>query len=217
MSIRGGLQLSARVKTLLAIAAKVRVRLPASAPLGYLELMWLRAVACIATISLPAAALAVEGVAVQHRIDTAFAAAGTAVADPVVTAAAWREYNARVFAAGSCLVQGPPLDCLGDAPPGSSRTVKTITIEAPSRHEAAVLDGRWQGPDYAVTIDTARDQASTDRSRPLEWQRFSLKEISDRELLFTIGPELFEAKLQPGETLLLTSTSFRGERVLSRR
>ena len=77
------------------------------------------------------------------------------------------------------------------------------------------LDGRWENDIYMLRIDSARAQASVDPRKPFEWQRFLVKAVAGDTVIFTIGSELFEATLQ-SEELVLTSTSFRGERLLQR-
>jgi hypothetical protein len=52
--------------------------------------------------------------------------------------------------------------------------------------------------------------------RPFRWQRYRLVEAQGQTAVFVIGAELFEARLDSGE-MTLTSTSFRGERILTRR
>lgn len=87
---------------------------------------------------------------------------------------------------------------------------------APLFSEAAEqLDGIWRGPDFVLKIDARRAQASVDPARPFEWHHFLVKDVTDEEIVFTVGAELYEAKIEAG-ALTLTSTSFRGERVLFR-
>ena len=66
-----------------------------------------------------------------------------------------------------------------------------------------------------LRVDAKRAQASVDLARPFEWERFLIKEVSEAEIIFTVGAELFEAKLAE-DTLTLTGTNFRGPRVLFR-
>jgi len=80
---------------------------------------------------------------------------------------------------------------------------------------AAQLDGDWRGGDFVLRVDSRRAQASVDAARPFEWEHFLIKEVSDSEIVFAIGAELFEAKLD-ADVLTLTGTSFRGARVLFR-
>lgn len=80
---------------------------------------------------------------------------------------------------------------------------------------ARLLDGEWRGNAFILRIDAKRAQASMAPDRPFEWQRFLIKDVKENEVVFTIGAELFEAKIA-ADTLTLTSTSFRGARVLFR-
>jgi hypothetical protein len=80
---------------------------------------------------------------------------------------------------------------------------------------AAFLDGEWRGEGFALKVDAARSQAHVDSDRPFEWQRFQVKQVSPEKLSFSIGAELYEARSE-GEALVLTGTSFRGERKLER-
>ena len=77
------------------------------------------------------------------------------------------------------------------------------------------LNGAWRGDDYVLRVDSERAQASVDPDRPFQWQRFLVKEVDDWKVTLTVGPELYQAIIGP-DGLLLTSTSFRGSRVLRR-
>ena len=77
------------------------------------------------------------------------------------------------------------------------------------------LNGEWHSDDFVLRVDAKRAQASTAPDRPFEWQRFLVKEVTDDGVVFTIGTELFEA-IMDADTLVLTGTNFRGERVLFR-
>jgi hypothetical protein len=77
------------------------------------------------------------------------------------------------------------------------------------------LDGIWRGGDFVLRVDARRAQASVDAERPFAWARFLVKEVTPTEVVFTIGSELYEARIE-NDTLTLTGTSFRGERLLSR-
>ena len=104
----------------------------------------------------------------------------------------------RVFLLGAALLAG------GNA------AAATLFSEAAQR-----LNGEWRGPDFVLRVDAKRAQASVDIARPFEWERFLIKDVSEGEITFSVGAELFEAKLAEG-TLTLTGTSFRGPRVLLR-
>lgn len=83
-------------------------------------------------------------------------------------------------------------------------------------HDAAKrLDGVWLGDGYALRIDSQRDQARIDPKRPFQWQRFLVQEVRPDEIVFTIGPQLYEARLN-ADQLVLTGSSFRGEHKLRR-
>jgi hypothetical protein len=106
--------------------------------------------------------------------------------------------NIRVFLFGAGLVAGG------------------IAFAATPFSEAAQrLDGDWRGADFVLRVDAKRAQASVDIARPFEWERFLIKDVSEGEITFTVGAELFAAKLAE-DTLTLTSTNFRGPRVLFR-
>ena len=77
------------------------------------------------------------------------------------------------------------------------------------------LDGEWRGEDFVLRVDAARAQASLDPERPFGWQRFLVKEVDEDEIVFTVGSELFQARID-ADTLTLTGTGFRGEQVLTR-
>jgi|GraSoiStandDraft_4_1057263.scaffolds.fasta_scaffold625983_2 hypothetical protein len=86
---------------------------------------------------------------------------------------------------------------------------------SPFSEAAARLDGDWRGSDFVLRIDARRAQASIDPTRPFEWKHFVVKEVTSEDIVFAVGAELFEAKLAD-DVLTLTSTEFRGERVLVR-
>jgi hypothetical protein len=86
---------------------------------------------------------------------------------------------------------------------------------SPVDEAARLLDGVWRGEDYALTVDSRRAQANTNPGKPFQWQRFVVKSVDDEAILFAIGAEIFEARID-GDVLQLSSTSFRGERRLTR-
>jgi hypothetical protein len=106
--------------------------------------------------------------------------------------------NIRVFLLGAALIAG------GNA-----------LAATPFSEAAQRLDGEWRGAEFVLRVDAKRAQASVDIARPFEWERFLIKDVSEGQIVFTVGAELFEAKLAEG-TLTLTGTSFRGPRVLFR-
>ena len=77
------------------------------------------------------------------------------------------------------------------------------------------LNGTWRGEEFVLRVDAERAQASVDPARPFAWQRFLVKEVVDWKVTFTVGAELYQAVIGP-DGILLTSTSFRGSRVLRR-
>lgn len=85
-----------------------------------------------------------------------------------------------------------------------------------SAEVAGQLNGAWQGEDLALQIDAKRAQANRYADRPFQWERFMIKEVTDDDVAFSIGSELFEAVID-GEEMTLAGTSFRGERLLRRR
>jgi hypothetical protein len=86
---------------------------------------------------------------------------------------------------------------------------------SPFLEAAEFLDGAWTGDDFVLRVDSHRAQASVDAKRPFEWDRFLIREVTRDEVVFAVGAELFEAKRRDGE-IVLTGTSFQGERVLRR-
>lgn len=86
---------------------------------------------------------------------------------------------------------------------------------SPFSDAADLLNGEWRGADFVLKVDAKRAQASIDPTRPFAWERFLIKEVSGGQIVFAVGAELFEAKLD-ADTLTLTGTSFRGPRVLLR-
>lgn len=80
---------------------------------------------------------------------------------------------------------------------------------------ADFLNGVWIGNGSVLRVDAARAQASADPARPFLWDRFIVKEVTNDEIVFAIGAELFEARIDD-DTIAVTSTSFRGERVMFR-
>jgi hypothetical protein len=90
-----------------------------------------------------------------------------------------------------------------------------LAADSPFIAAAERLDGVWASDDFELRVDSYRAQANVDQSRPFHWQRFLVKEVAGEKITFTVGAELFEATLG-ADALRLTSTSFRGERVLQR-
>ena len=80
---------------------------------------------------------------------------------------------------------------------------------------AARLDGEWHGGNFVLRVDARRAQASVDAARPFAWERFLVKEVTPTDIVFAIGSELYQARID-ADTMTLTGTSFRGTRVLFR-
>ena len=80
---------------------------------------------------------------------------------------------------------------------------------------AKKLDGTWRGDGYSLTVDSQRDQARIDPNRPFEWQRFLVQEVTADEVIFSIGAEIYEAKVG-ADQLTLSGSSFRGEHRMRR-
>jgi hypothetical protein len=98
--------------------------------------------------------------------------------------------------------------------------IVSLTFSAPAwsnpLYEAAKkLDGTWRGDGYSLTVDSQRDQARIDSNRPFEWQRFLVQEVRPDEIVFSIGAEIYEAKVGPDQ-MMLSGSSFRGEHRMRR-
>ena len=91
----------------------------------------------------------------------------------------------------------------------------SVSTASPFLDAAEFLNGNWRGDDFVLRVDSHRAQASVDAKRPFEWDRFLIRRVTDDEVIFAIGAELFEARLRD-DTIVLTGTSFQGERVLGR-
>ena len=90
-----------------------------------------------------------------------------------------------------------------------------LAAASPFLDAAEFLNGSWRGDDFVLRVDSHRAQASVDPKRPFEWDRFVIRDVTEDEVIFVIGSELFEAKRRDGD-IVLTGTSFQGERVLER-
>ena len=92
----------------------------------------------------------------------------------------------------------------------------SAAFASPFREAGDRLDGEWRGGEgFVLEVGSDRAQASLDPNRPFQWQRFIIKEVTEDEVVFTIGNELFQAKVEP-EALRLSGTGFRGEKLLRR-
>jgi hypothetical protein len=86
---------------------------------------------------------------------------------------------------------------------------------SPFSDAAAQLDGEWRAADFVLRVDAPRAQASLEQGQPFAWERFVIKEVTPSEVVFAVGAELYEARIDT-DILTLTGTSFRGTRVLFR-
>jgi len=91
-----------------------------------------------------------------------------------------------------------------------------LSAQPSSRAEAArLLDGDWRNETFVLRVDAERAQASVSPDRPFEWKRFVVREIAGDEVIFAIGAELYEARIDD-DAMTLTGTSFFGTEVLFR-
>lgn len=88
-------------------------------------------------------------------------------------------------------------------------------LASPFSEAAERLNGEWRGENFVLRVDARRAQASVDVARPFAWERFLIKEVTPGEVVFAVGPEVYEARIE-ADVLTLTGTSFRGARVLFR-
>jgi hypothetical protein len=103
---------------------------------------------------------------------------------------------------------------------GVPLTVKTVPIEEAWGAVRAAdvsrdLHGRWEGDGLRIQIDAARSQAQMRADRPFQWDRFMVKDVTEGDLAFSVGAELFEAVID-GDEMTVAATSFRGTRRLRR-
>jgi hypothetical protein len=78
-----------------------------------------------------------------------------------------------------------------------------------------LLEGKWDGDGFVLEVDSARAQANIDPTLPYQWDRYGIKTVADGMVIFTVGAELYQASVD-GESIMLSSTGFRGERRLDR-
>jgi hypothetical protein len=152
-------------------------------------------------------------------LQAALEAAGHGAADPVLRAAAVTKYHNDLLTRGACSSESlADIATLCGVPQHSRRatTVRDPADEVNAREYVAhQLDGTWRGDSYSLRVDVERFQANTDPGRPFQWQRCLIRRVSDGKITFSIDAELFEAAFRD-DTLVLTSTNFRGERLLHR-
>jgi hypothetical protein len=157
------------------------------------------------------------------RIGAALDIAGPEVRDPELSGSAYRRVKFHRFVASVCVSEPlPRLGCRGHAERPFRRSGRVSrSTSKPNRLSALSnlvpeLDGQWEGDGYFLRIDRERAQANIDADRGFAWQAFSIKGGLGDAILFIIGTELYEARVN-GETLSLSSSSFRGEKLLRRR
>jgi hypothetical protein len=100
------------------------------------------------------------------------------------------------------------------------RVVSVAPIRSQSKNDEAALSlarqlsGVWRAEDFVLHIDAERAQANMNLNAPFEWQRFLVKRIYGNTVAFSLGAELFQARLSD-EGVILTGTTLRGERNLT--
>jgi hypothetical protein len=159
---------------------------------------------------------------VDERISAAFGVAHRSRQSAALKAALWVRFKGRLLSAGVCVAElEPRLGCLGT---GNGRAISVRTTAVPARESEGdsaapaggrQLDGKWEGSDFVLRVDSSRAQANVNTSEPFQWQRFIVRRVLDSRIDFAIGAEVFSAEVRSNE-LTLSSTSFRGERVLKR-
>ena len=80
----------------------------------------------------------------------------------------------------------------------------------------SLLDGTWEGPGLAISIDAERLQARTDPELPFRWEPLTIRNFTGNMVVFRIGEQDFIALVEPGK-LTLTSPALTGTHVLLRR
>jgi len=130
-------------------------------------------------------------------------------------AAEWAKSKADALAAEVCAAAPPPRLGCPDAPKAVARPVETAQIsDTELVNVAENLQGTWRDSNYTLRVDVNRAQANVDG--PLfDWQGFRVREVSGDEIVFAVGWQIYTAKIS-NSSLVLTSTSFRGEKTLTR-
>jgi hypothetical protein len=133
-------------------------------------------------------------------------------------ARAWEWWSATggMFSAEVCRsLPSPRLGCQ-KLPRADARQVLTVQItDSAYMNLANHLAGTWQNQSHVLRVDPFRAQASLSRDSPFEWQKFRVREGGREEIVFTIGAQVYVAKLD-NTSLVLSSTSFRGDETLTR-
>lgn len=97
-----------------------------------------------------------------------------------------------------------------------ARSVNVVSVEpAESPIVTQRLEGVWHSSNYILRVDAGRLQANVNGNAPFSWQRFRVRQASSNEVVFAVGAQIFVAKVAES-SLRLTSTSFRGEKELTR-
>ena len=157
-------------------------------------------------------------------LSAAFEAVPVEAHDPTLRAAAWAKHRAKLLSERSCTSSHwPDLVTFCDAYRGGplAKQVQTFSLEGSPderksvREAMRLLEGKWIGDGFALEFDSARAQANVDPRLPYQWDRYGIRTASDGTVIFAVGAELYQASVQAG-SLILSSTSFRGERRLGR-
>ena len=140
-------------------------------------------------------------------------------ADAALKAAAWQRWRGKIFIAGACLKEPPPRLGCNEVFDVSPRPVPVVPVtpenEALLSSTVHQIEGTWRGDSYLLRVDSQRSQANTKPTEPFEWKRFVIRRISESAVDFAVGTDIFEAKFADSH-VVLSSTSFRGERTLTR-
>jgi hypothetical protein len=157
-------------------------------------------------------------------LSAAFQAAPVEAIDPLLRAAAWAKHRAGLLSIRACTGNDWPdlvTYCDADRANPLARKVQTFSLgTAPHERESVraamrQLDGKWKGDGFVLEVDSARAQAKVDPTLPFQWDRYGIKTISDGMVVFAVGAELYEASVD-AESIILSSTGFRGKRRLGR-
>jgi len=140
---------------------------------------------------------------------------GAGAVPPKDRATEWAKSKGGALAAEICSAAPPPRLGCPDAPKAVARQVQTAPVsDAELIDVAENLQGTWQDSNYTLRVDVNRAQANV--GGPLfDWQGFRVREVSGDEIVFAVGWQIYTAKIS-NSSLVLTSTSFRGEKTLTR-
>lgn len=155
-------------------------------------------------------------------LSSAFEAAPPEAKDPALRAALWAKGRGKLLARRVCGAKDwadVVTFCEAARAGFSAKSVQTVSLagtpdERSSLQKAmGLLDGKWSGDGFVLDIDGVRAQAHVDPRRPYQWDRYALITVLDGALIFNVGPDVYRASIQE-KSLVLSSTSFRGERRL---